>query len=362
MAKWNILKKRDVDLISSNVKPWVDIFWVVWGFWWLEWVTSYPVWMSYSANDDDIYNSFSWTNDMRFIEDWWNIICMWCVSSLCAWWRPWRSFYYLEIRKSDLKIIKNARYDWYMPNSSWSSDAWTYMSIQNIWWINRYCFRSDALRNNRWFSVYFDWTNLVAWWGLGTPIWVWSIDVFTWNEIVQYTANNAWNQSVWPWWTPPWQQFTTLWTTTKVWMIEVFMRNNGWIYSWSNISCQIYNNNYTTLLWTSLNSVDPNTIPWWESSWIFRFPEITLNPSTQYSFRLTNSFTSSNGWVIRINYNASFDPIYSWWVFNNNNFWDLKFKMVLWDYIWRLSWWVVSWSINWAYNDMWRTYWTLNFS
>lgn len=353
MAKGNILKKRDSDLVSTNIKPWVDIFWVVGWYWGLSWVTSYPLWMAYSANDNDIFDEFDWANDIRFYESWWIIYCMWCVSALCEWWLPWRYFYYLEIRKSDLEVIKRAGFWKYWEETTPSDTTWTYMSIQNISWTDRYCFCCNTLSTLYWARVYFDWTNLVEWGSTWTSIWDTYFDAIIWFSIDQllwwwngYDIASTTYFSSWFW-----QTFNS-WTWGDLWAVKVKLKTNWAMWTW-NIYCEIYTWAFSTLVWTS--SAVPYSLLSSSYNWYtFDFTWITLTPSTSYSFKIYYDWVSNPS---RITYETNTSNPYAWW--NMYRTWssftgvDTTFKIIIWTYIWTFTSSVITRDVQDSYNDYW---------
>jgi len=353
MAKGNILKKRDSDLTSSNVKPWVDIFWVTWWYWGLSWVSSFPLYSGYGAS-----------NDIRYYESWWIIYCMWCVTCLTEWWLPWRSFYYLEINKSSLQVIKRSNYQRYSPEV-YSSTTWTYMSIQNISWVDRFCFCCNTLSTSRWLRVYFNWTSLVEWWTWWTPIWTsrydlkddWAYNISQLSSLWIYNQTFFSTNSV----IPMWQTFTTVWWW-NVGMIRAYWRGNWWTFSQPAI-CKIYNNTFTTLLWTSTNQVTLN-VNWAWQELEFRFSWINLSAATQYWFLLTSpTWWNSWTWAFRISYDYD---LYSWWKMYigwvAQNWLDLYFDIIIWDYKWNFTWSSVTSNTQDSYNDYSCATWFLNFN
>ena len=365
MAKWNILKKKDSDLISANVKPWVDIFWVTWWYWGLEWVTKFVVWLSYSWNDND-NATWAWaSNDIRFYDEWLKVICMWCVTTSTQNWTIWRMFYYFEITKSNL-TISNYRDFWITDGTFTYNDSWTYMYIQNIWWANRYCFCCDS--GGIWVygkSVYFNWTNLVEWWSWWTPIWVsrfdlkdsWAYNISQLSSLWIYNQTFFATNSV----VQMWQTFTTIWWW-DVGMIRAYWRGNWWTFSQPAI-CKIYNNTFTTLLWTSTNQVTLN-VDWAWQELEFRFSWINLSAATQYAFLLTSpTWWNSWTWAFHISYDYD---LYSWWKMYIGwvvqNWLDLYFDIIIWGYRWNFTWSVESRHIEDSYNCYMNATWFLNFN
>lgn len=362
MAKWQLLKKRDTDLISSNLKPWIDIFWVAGWYWGLTWWT-YPVWMSYSANENDIYDSWYWSNDIRFYESWWIIYCMWCVSCLTEWWLVWRSFYYLEIDKASLQIIKRSNYQKYRLESDASNTTWTYMSIQNISWTNRYCFCCNTLQTLYWTRVYFNWTDLVEWGSTWTSIWDTYYDAFNWISIDQlvwwYDSYNIASTTYFSSWF--WQTFNS-WVWGNLWAIKVRLKTNWAMWVW-NIYCEIYTWAFSTLVWTS-TGVAYSTLSTGFSWCIFDFSWITLSPSTAYSFKIYYDWVDDSS---RISYSAntttnpyaSWDMYRTWSLFSSV---DIVFKIILWSFAWTFTWSYVTRNVQDSYNDYSCAVWFLNFS
>lgn len=364
MAKWNILKKKDSDLISANVKPWVDIFWVTWWYWGLEWLNKFVVWLAYSSNDNENAQDYAAFNSIRFYDEWLKIICMWCVTAHSV--TFWRMFYYFEITKSTLSIsnYKNYWTPWIPPMGH--NDSWTYMYIQNIWWTNRYCFYCDDSQSPQWswVSVYFNWTNLVEWWSWWTPIWVSRYDLKdSWAyNISQLSLLKVWNQTFF--WESGviamWQTFTTIWWW-DVSMIRAYMKSNWWTYSQPMI-CKIYNNTFTTLLWTSTNQYSITDSSYQEME--FRFSWVTLSAATQYWFLLTSP-TWWNSWTWRTRIAFDYD-LYSWWKMYIGwvvqDWLDLYFDIIIWGYRWNFTWSVESNLSIWSYACFWNATWFLNFN
>lgn len=340
----------------------MDIFWVVGWYWGLSWVSSFPVWMAYSANDNDIYNQHYWSNDIRFYESWWIIYCMWCVSAYIEWWLPWRSFYYLEIRKSDLAVVKRSHYQWYSPETYYIN-TWTYMSIQNIWWTDRFCFCCNTLSTSRWLRVYFDWSNLVEWWSTWTSIWEVDYNINNWTSIeaIDATYPNTYDFYQ-PWFTTwVWQTFVAT-SSDSLEAIEVITRTDWWTI-WSTISCEIRSWAFWTLIWTS------DSIPWADFEWTaytkhtFRFSWINLNIWDTYSFKILWAIANPWSWELRI---TVWNWTLSWWNFYDNgsskSSVDMWFKMYFWTYVWKLTWSVIIRDVQDSYNDYWCATWFLDFS
>lgn len=348
---WKLNKRSDTDLMSNNLKPWIDIFGVSWAYWWL--VTSRtPVWMAYSNNDDDIYDeATSWrSNNIAFYDDWTKVICMWVVSASQTGWLTWKSYYYLEINKSTLLITRAplVQYWW----SSYSS-PWDYLSIQNIWWTNRYCFGWH----------YYNWTNLVTWAAAWTNVWVGSFDFLNGFFINQLVWNSVFNGIYL--WGSFWQTFNS-WAWWNIAAIRLFLRGNffPWNRTWS-VFVEIYSWVFSTLLWTS-TPIELSNISTWDTPCKFTFSWINLSPSTQYSFRLY--FTSPFGdVVIRPRVNADWNDYYNWGVayINWSVFWstvDMVFQIMIWSLLWTATGGVEAAFFDWAYNDIGWATWFLNFS
>lgn len=161
MAKGKILKKRDSDLISANVKPWVDIFWVTWWYWWLT-VTQYPLSLSYSIYDND--NPSNWAESAvysYFYDAWDRVICMWVMRVMIKPWTQrvsWYSVWYCEIIKSSLTMVNSSTYYFWTP-FSWSGSVAS-AKTETISWVQRYWI--DILASWVWWC-YFNWTSLVSW-------------------------------------------------------------------------------------------------------------------------------------------------------------------------------------------------------
>ncbi len=190
---WRFNKRTDSDLISNNIKPWVDIFWVSWSYWGLvsNW---FPLWIIYCQNNDDIRTWAYWNNAIRFYDDWTKIIVMWCVTANVQWGWIWRCFYYNEINKTTLAITRYPQL--YVSNYSltYNPTVWTYMFSYSGWY---------AFICSDWYTWYtnypdvalFNWTSLVTISATWTSIWSSTLSL-AWKTLSWWVENN-----IIQWWT-----------------------------------------------------------------------------------------------------------------------------------------------------------------
>lgn len=83
--RWTVGNKTDANLVSSNIKDWVTIFWVEWDFGWIAW---WDLWTRETVTD-------TWL-DFFYYKKIWDLYLMWGVQfdwmsstnyPIC-WWLP----------------------------------------------------------------------------------------------------------------------------------------------------------------------------------------------------------------------------------------------------------------------------------
>lgn len=296
--EWRLNKRVDSDLISLNLKPWVDIFWVSWSYWWLD-ADKILCAIVHAHNDSDTADNFSSSISWTFynLSDWWTILATWTVTAQAEWWAARTENFYITIDKDSLLITRHSSY----------TPTWT-----NVWSL---------------------------------------IELYTWYAIEQTLYANLFTE-----YDNPWQTFTTIWWW-DINMARVWMAHSWWPYT-DNITISVYDSTYSTLLWTSDNELDLNTVSSWATfrPYDFYFTWITLDPATQYAIRI-NTWGTTLEWAVRTARNTW---VYSWGSFSANSSLDMAFQIFIWWYTCKLTYWVDEFSYESAYNRYWASMWYIN--
>jgi hypothetical protein len=212
---WLVINKIDTDLIASNIRNGVDIFWVT--------------------------GSFAWNNNPLFSNIEFNV--SWLIYMEEVWSGSWSAFFesWVTIIWSNLYQV----FDFIMMENNWnSSNQWHYTIItkRTPWWV------ITKFTQKRW-----------TW-------------LFNNSRPSGTTINNSWttiqiHTSYWPWYfitfDTVWETFDNplSWSDTS---IKTWENINYWTISW--ISWTFVE--WTTSTWWTIWTAMPTTqIFWWDTYW-----------------------------------------------------------------------------------------------
>lgn len=217
-----------------------------------------------------------------------------------------------------------------MPEKLWDINSQTNVVLDtDVWW-------AEATQSSK-----IAWEDLTAWNSL-----------HLWKEILAQedsSTSNWWSQSIsfaYPARRYLWQTFTTT-TFNIIDDIKIYLKtaiSGHW-----DIRIKIYETDKTTLLWTSSNAINEDTLTSSFAQYTFNFWWLELSASTQYFFTIESTTAWSND-TDETYYNNS--DTYSWW-----EFW--KWNWSIWEQYW--DWYDLNFEItthkiasNWQIT--WRVY------
>lgn len=224
----------DTDLISSNVKNWVNIFWVTWSFLW---------------NNNPLFSNIEFNASWLVVmADWWswNYEPWFVTWSAVIWWNLYQVF---NIMHRD--------------DNSNSSEIWHYTVIlkRTTWWVFT---RYTQLRSTPTFTTAFTSnTTINLSWSIiqvHTAYWSWSYitfdtstDVFStvswslwstmfWSDYTNYWINNmlspfwaTFNRTTLTWWILwSWMPLTASFWWNTYWWTHLCTHRNYWTWAWQS--------------------------------------------------------------------------------------------------------------------------------